>query len=71
MITSRTGQHRPYGALMRLENVSFDEDLNMRQTALTFDMDLELSGTAGVRWDVSSFDLYGFVFDRDIGFTIE
>ena len=71
MITPRTGQHRPYGALMRLENVSFDEDLNMRQTALAFDMDLELSGIAGVRWDVSSFYIYGIVSERDLGFTIE
>lgn len=74
------GSLAPYGAFnMRLENVSFDEDLG--HTALAAgaqnhindsESDFEMSAIAGVRWDVSELlDILGeVVFDRDIGFTM-
>jgi len=68
------GSIAPYGALyMRLENVSFDEDLEHAPDRIDDSgMDLELSGIAGVRWDVSELlDILGeLAFDRDLGFTI-
>ena len=74
------GSLAPYGAFnMRLENVSFDEDLGhvalaagMQNHINDSDSDFEMSGIAGVRWDVSEMlDILGeVVFDRDIGFTM-
>lgn len=74
------GSIAPYGALnLRIENTSFDEDLGHTELAAASqdhiddsESDFEMSGIAGVRWDVSELlDILGeVVFDRDIGFTI-
>ncbi len=74
------GSLAPYGAFnMRLENVSIDEDVGHTQLAADAqnhvsdsESDFEMSGIAGVRWDVSELlDILGeVVFDRDIGFTM-
>lgn len=72
------GSLAPYGALnMRLENADIDEGelgepLSVVAANGDSDTDFEISGIAGVRWDVSELlDILGeVVFDRDIGFTI-
>lgn len=63
------GSIAPYGAFnMRIESIS----LNDPDIADDSDTDLEMSGIAGIRWDVSQLlDILGeVVFDRDIGFTM-
>lgn len=74
------GSLAPYGAFnLRLENYSYDGDLGHATLAAGAsdhlegsDSDFEMSGIAGVRWDVSELlDILGeVVFDRDIGFTM-
>ncbi|HWO56724.1 MAG TPA: hypothetical protein VNN55_04065 [bacterium] len=74
------GSLAPYAAFnMRLENVNFDDDpaaaLNLAAAAQQYTKDgsdLEVSGIAGARWNISELlDILGeVVFDRDIGFTL-
>lgn len=67
------GSLAPYGALnLRIENSSVDDVPATEAQGSDSESDFEMSGIAGVRWDVSELlDILGeVVFDRDIGFTI-